>query len=146
MNDTNKIPTVESLKSQARRLRDRLAADGHALSHGHSLEIIANQLGYKDWNTLFSAAGNRRKNTFLDVGERVSGSYLGRAFNGEIIGIVRQQCEARYRVTIHFDQPVDVVEFESFSSFRQRVSCTLGKNFMTAEKTSNGLPQLYLDR
>ena len=50
------------------------------------------------------------------------------------------------RVTIRFDEPVDVVTFDSFSSFRQRVSCTLNKDFTTTERTSNGQPNMRLER
>ena len=50
------------------------------------------------------------------------------------------------RVTIRFDEPVDVVTFDSFSSFRQRVSCTLNEDFTTTERTSNGQPNMRLER
>ena len=52
---------------------------------------------------------------------------------------------ARLRTTLHFDEPVDVVSVESFSSFRQRVTCTLTPDGRTPQKTSNGEPQLVLD-
>lgn len=51
----------------------------------------------------------------------------------------------RYRLTMKFDEPVDVVTFESFSAFRQRVTATVDETGRTIEKTSNGLPQLELD-
>jgi mRNA-degrading endonuclease RelE of RelBE toxin-antitoxin system len=146
MNEINDLPTVEILKSQARRLRDRLSGEGHVIGHSQALEILAHQMAYKDWNTLHAAAGNRYKKRFLDVGERVSGMYLGQPFQGEILGVTRQHSEDRYRVVIHFDEPVDVVAFDSFSAFRQRVSCTLNADYKTAEKTGNGSPQLILNR
>lgn len=146
MNEINDLPSVETLKSQARRLRDQLAGDGHAIGHSQALEILARQLAYKDWNTLHAAAGNGNKPSFLDIGERVTGTYLGQPFEADVIGLTRQQTEGRYRVTLHFDDPVDVVAFDSFSSFRQRVSCTLNSDYKTSEKTSNGLHQLVLDR
>ena len=146
MNEATSIPSVQSLKSQARRLREKLENEGHAITHSASLEIIAHQLGYKCWNVLHAAAGNGHNDSPLYIGERVSGTYLGQPFVGEVIGIVRSQTPGRNRVTFHFDQPVDVVSFASFSNFRQRVSCTLDEDFKTVEKTGNGLPQMRLDR
>ncbi len=42
-------------KSMASRLRQRLATDGTEITHGHALEIVAAQLGYRDWNTCAAA-------------------------------------------------------------------------------------------
>ena len=39
-------------KTHARRLREALAADGIAVSHGKALELVARQNGARDWNTL----------------------------------------------------------------------------------------------
>ena len=48
-------------------------------------------------------------------------------------------------MTLHFDEPVDVVTFDSFSAFRQRVNCTVDETGRTAETTSNGRPHLELE-
>ncbi len=146
MNEATSVPSVQSLKAQAGRLRTKLEAEGHRITHSSALEILAHQLGYKDWNVLCAAAGNGHDDTPLMVGERVSGTYLGQPFVGEVIGITRLPAPGRTRVTFHFDEPVDVVSFRSFSSFRQRVSCNLDENFKTVEKTGNGLPQMCLNR
>ncbi len=146
MNETSTISSVENLKAQAKRLRAELADDGRVIGHGQSLEIIARQLGYRDWNTLRAAAGNRRNDEPLVIGERVRGHYLGQAFVGEVIALARQQAAGRMRVTIRFDEPVDVVTFDSFSAYRQRVSCTLNADFVTVERTSNGQPHMRLER
>lgn len=42
-------------KSMATRLRSRLAADGTQITHSQALEIVAAQLGYRDWNTYRAA-------------------------------------------------------------------------------------------
>lgn len=42
-------------KSMATRLRMRLAADGTQVSHSQALEMVAAQLGYRDWNTCSAA-------------------------------------------------------------------------------------------
>jgi len=50
----------------------------------------------------------------------------------------------RYRASIQFDTPVDVVAFDSFSAFRRRVTVTVDATGATAEKTSDGRPHLQL--
>lgn len=42
-------------KSMASRLRTRLAADGTEITSGQALEIVAAQLGYRDWSTCAAA-------------------------------------------------------------------------------------------
>ena len=144
MNTTKALPSIETLKSQAKRLRASLAGTGHPFTHSQSLEMIAGQFGYRDWNTLHAAAGNGPAENPLQIGNRVRGVYLGQAFEGKIIAIAQRHSADRHRVTIHFDEPVDVVTFDSFSSFRQRVSCTLTNDWVSPEKTSNGQPQMRL--
>lgn len=138
------LPMLDELKAQAKRLRSKLESDGATISHGKSLELLAHQLGYKDWNTLHAASGNRPPQASLKIGGRVSGHYLGQPFNAEILGIQASTAADRSRVTLLFDRPVDVVTFDSFSSFRNRVTCNIGKDGKTVEKTSNGQPQLSL--
>lgn len=43
--------TLAEAKAAARALRRRLADDGINLSHSQTLEIVASQLGFPDWNT-----------------------------------------------------------------------------------------------
>ncbi|MFK3973877.1 glyoxalase superfamily protein [Pseudomonas sp. NPDC087358] len=45
------MSTVEKAKQMAKRLRASLEARNHQISHCASLEMVAQQLGYKDWNT-----------------------------------------------------------------------------------------------
>lgn len=45
-------------KAMASRLRSRLAAKGIDIAHSQALEIVAGQLGYRDWNTCAAAAGS----------------------------------------------------------------------------------------
>ena len=59
MNGSLPLPSIEALKGQAKRLRARLELDGITIGHGKSLELFARQYGYKDWNTLHAAVGNR---------------------------------------------------------------------------------------
>ncbi len=145
MNGTSHLPSIEHLKAQAKRLRARLEADGQPVGHSRSLELVAHQYGFKDWNTLHAAVGNRPPPCPVMMGQLVRGSYLGQAFTGEVIGVQALTASDRYRITLLFDDPVDVVTFESFSAFRRRVTCTIDSRGVTAEKTSNGRPHLRLD-
>ena len=144
MNGSRTLPSIAELKGQARRLRARLASDGTSISHSKSLELMAHQFGYKDWNTLHAAIGNRPPPSPVSLGARVEGEYLGQRFAGEVIAIAALTTPNRFRVTVQFDEPVDVVTFDSFSAFRQRVTCTIDRLGTTAEKTSNGRPHLQL--
>ncbi len=139
------LPAIEALKAQAKRLRAALDSDGTAIGHSRSLELLAHQHGYKDWNTLHAAVGNRPLACPVVPGQRVSGQYLGQSFDGEVLSVQNLVSPGRFRVTLLFDEPVDVVTFDSFSAFRKRVSCSIGTAGFTTEKTSNGQPQLRLD-
>ncbi len=144
MTGSSPLPSLEDLKAQAKRLRATLEAAGQSVGHGQSLELLACQYGYRNWNTLHAALGNRPPASPVALGASVSGRYLGQPFTGKVIG-VRTLSPGRYRVTLDFDEPVDVVTFESFSAFRRRVSCTVDGRGTTAEKTSNGVPHLQLE-
>ncbi|GFM79279.1 hypothetical protein PSCICM_50980 [Pseudomonas cichorii] len=43
--------SIEQVKQMARKLRTSLAEVNQELSHSAALELVAQQLGYKDWNT-----------------------------------------------------------------------------------------------
>lgn len=144
-NPSAALPSLEALKDQAKRLRNRLQAEGQAVSHSKSLELIAVQMGFRDWNTLHARVGNRPPFNPYMLGSKLSGYYLGQPFEAEILGVQSLGgSPERYRLTLHFDQPVDVVTFESFSAFRQRIHCNVDETGRTTEKTSNGRPQVEL--
>ncbi len=145
MTVTQHLPTLGDLKGQAKRLRSELAADGTEVGHSRALELMAKQYGFKDWNTLHAAAGNRPQPAPVALGQRLSGRYLNQPFDGEVIGIQAMAEPDRFRVTLMFDAPVDVVTFEGLSNFRQRVSGVIDRKGVTAEKTSDGNPHLVLN-
>lgn len=145
MNGTSYLPSIEDLKAQAKRLRTQLESDGQPVGHGRSLELVAHQYGFKNWNTLHAAVGNRPPPCPVVLGQRVRGRYLDQRFAGEVIAVRALTPPGRFRITLLFDDPVDVVTFESFSAFRSRVNCTIDNRGVTAEKTSNGQPHLRLD-
>ncbi|MCA0929506.1 glyoxalase superfamily protein [Ruegeria profundi] len=141
MTQTETIAPIGELKAQAKRLREKLRGTGVDLSHAQSLELVAHQHGVRDWNTLRAMAGNRMH---LRVGDRVKGTYLGQTFTAEIRGLTVLGDGAHRRITLQFDAPVDVVTFDSFSSFRQRVSGEVGWDGRSTRRTSNGEPQLVV--
>ncbi len=139
-----KIPNLDIIKDQAKRLRATLLeSNGEAVSHSQSLEIIAHQYGFKDWNVLHAAIGNRPPECPVEMGDHVKGRYLSQEFEAEVLGVVALGSD-RYQLTLHFDEPVDVVTFESFSNMRQRVTCKVDATGKTLEKTSDGRPQVQL--
>ena len=140
---TEILPPLEALKAQAKRLRQSLTAEGNFISHSEALELLAQQHGYRDWNTLHAAAGNRPASP-LALGARVSGRYLGQAFSGEIIGLTRLNGGSHYRLSLDLDEAVDVVTFDSFSAFRKRINCTVNAEGRSAACTSNGEPQMMI--
>jgi len=141
MNTSNLAPVAE-LKAQAKRLREKLRSSGVDIGHSKSLELLAQQHGMRDWNTLCAQAGNR---LHLRVGERVQGRYLGQGFTATIRGLTLLGEGEQRRITLHFDEPVDVVTFDSFSNFRQRVTGTIGWDGCSIKKTSDGVPQLMVE-
>jgi hypothetical protein len=145
MRDHTPLPNLSTLKDQARRLRTRLEANGDTIGHSKALELVAAQYGFNDWNTLHAALGNRPGPESLGPGSRVTGAYLGQPFAGRIVGIqALTSAPGHYRVALDLDEAVDVVTFDSFSSFRKRVNGTIGKDGASRERTSNGRPQLEL--
>ena len=139
------LPSLDALKDQAKRLRARFADEGQALSHSRALELIAAQYGFRDWNTLHAAAGNRPPFNPWMLGSRVRGHYLGQPFDAEGLGVQALTSQpGHYRMVLHFDEPVDVVTFDSFSALRQRVTATIDEEGVSPSKTSNGRPHMVL--
>jgi len=142
------LPPVDELKAQAKRLRQELDTPNAPLSHSRALELLARQYGFRDWNTLSAAAERVQRGhnqAPLKIGDMVAGTYLGQPFTGEVLGVHRKG-DGHVRLTLHFDKPVDVVTFESFSAFRQRVSCTLDDDLTAPAKLSNGTPHMRIER
>ncbi|SDX30521.1 hypothetical protein SAMN05444358_104224 [Ruegeria halocynthiae] len=135
------IAPIEELKAQAKRLRQKLGSADLQITHGEALELLAHQYGARDWNTLHAMAGNRMR---LRVGDRVEGQYLGQPFSAEIRSMTMLGDGSHRRVTLHFDKPVDVVRFDSFSAFRQRVTGEIGWDGRSTRQTSDGEPQLVV--
>ena len=139
---------IEDLKAEAKRLRAALSDSGQAISHSQSLETLARQRGYRDWNTLRAAAslaadGRNAPKAPVALGETVSGRYLGREFSAEVLG-VSALSDGRFRIKLDLETPVDVSQFPSMQVLRRRLNANVKPNGETVERTSDGAPQLRL--
>lgn len=139
--------TIDELKSQARRLRDAMAGKGNPLTHSAALELVAKSHGVRDWNTIAAQAAkaDNDERAPVAVGATVEGHYLGQPFRATVLALSKLSQSSYYSITLHFDEPVDVVTFDSFSAFRQRVTGTIDARGVSPRRTSNGQPQLVLD-
>lgn len=135
------MKSLTEAKSQAKALRTALESEGVVLSHAQALEMVAKQNGARDWNTLHAQLMRNQPDP-LQLNQRVKGRYLGKDFAGEIIAIAVMG--QNYEVTIRFDQPVDVVESEHFSNFRQQIRAVIDLDGISPAKTSNGVAQLVV--
>ncbi|MEL6678068.1 MAG: glyoxalase superfamily protein [Pseudomonadota bacterium] len=138
--------TLRSFKAEARALRRARAAAGADIPHSRALEMVAQRAGYRDWNTLCAAAHRGLPALRPSVGARVSGRYLGQPFTGRIHSLTRLAEGRRHRIAIQFDAPVDVVSFDSFSSWRRRVQGVIDGSGRSLKATSNGQPHIVLER
>lgn len=135
--------SLSELKTQAKALRTALSANGQTVTHSQSLELLAKQHGFRDWNTMHAQIGNTAHPTFA-LNQRVNGTYLGQPFRGKIIGIRAMAANSRLAVTVRFDAPVDVVTFEGLSNLRRQVKAVVNSEGVSAEKTSDGAPHLRM--
>ncbi|SNZ19087.1 hypothetical protein SAMN06265368_2166 [Cohaesibacter gelatinilyticus] len=139
------LPSLTDLKAEAKKLRAQASEAETPLSHSQALEQIAKRYGYRNWNVIAAAANQPKAGNRFYEGMRLSGHYLSQPFAGKVLKVQPTEQQGSYQLTILFDQPVDVVSFESFSAFRQRVSCTIGPDGTSPQQTSNGEPHMRLD-
>lgn len=139
---TGALPSLVKAKEQAKTLRAQLADEGKTISHSRALEMIAAQLGFRDWNAA-SAAIERQMPAGWRAGDRVQGHYLSQPFTATVLSATLMR-PGWYRVTLDLEKAVDAVTFDSFSAFRKRISGVVGPAGQSHEKTSNGRPQLEL--
>lgn len=137
------ITTIAQAKTRARTLKSEASDKGMPMTHSQALERVAIELGFRDWNTASSRLSNRPAIP-CHVGDRVSGLYLKKPFAGHVHAIRELAGGAWFEVSLHFDKPVDVVEFESFSALRQRVTATISAEGVSWARTSDGYPHLEI--
>jgi hypothetical protein len=138
-------PSAQTLKSEARELRQQRAALGETLSHGAALEQIARSHGYRDWNTARAALPERVAVPF-QVGQKVTGLYLDQPFAGMLIGVQLLGNMQSYTVTIQFDEPVNVTPTFMFAALRHRVVSTVDIHGVSLAMRGNGNPQMIVKR
>lgn len=138
-----KLPSAAQAKDLAKRLRTNMAADGAPIGHAQSLERVAHQYGFRDWNTMLAAIGNGPPNGWA-IGGKVSGTYLSQPFTGQLIAISILK-PGWFRVELHLDEAIDVVMSDSFSNFRSRIRGVVGPKGHSVERTSDGQPHLQID-
>lgn len=145
MTTSHAIPPVQTLKTRAMRLRIRQNSMDDPITHSKALEYVAHQMGYKDWNTLHARSNILQAGCPFSIGDQVTGTYIGQPFTGKVIELSWLHQLNQTKITIHFDAPIDVVRFSSFSALRQRVRCTLNLDYTSDEVTSDGQPIMQLN-
>lgn len=138
-------PSAQTLKAEARSLREECARHGTPLSHSAALEQVARNHGYRDWNTARAALPDRVAAPF-QVGARVRGYYLEQSFRGLLIGVQLSSSMQHYTVTVLFDEPVNVTPTFMFAAHRQRVTATVDIHGISPALRGNGQPQMRLMR
>ena len=139
------ISNRDQAKAWARELRAELALAGTPISHAEALERVAHELGYRDWNTASARLSNEPEIPLM-VGDQVAGRYLKKPFTGRVLAVSELAGGTAFDVTLEFDEPVDVVEFDSFSAFRRRINATVSSGGVSFAKTSDGVPHLVVER
>ena len=134
-------PSIQTLKSEAKGLRDERTRAGDPLTQSAALEEVARRHGYRDWNTA-SAAVPERVVIPVQVGQRVQGTYLSCPFNGLVVAMKLLSDMKHYEVTVRFDKPVNVSKFASMVHNRQRVTATVGVDGVSPAHTSDGEPHM----
>lgn len=135
--------TIEDYKQQAKTLRFEVGSD--TLTHSAALEVVAKQNGHRDWNTLCAGQETAPRKPGFQTGQRISGTYLGHSFSGTVKAAQMIGDLGHHRLTIRFDDPVDVVQFDSFSSLRQQINCTIDHTRQSLAKTSDGQQHVILN-
>lgn len=135
--------TTTGLKAEARLWRTEQAQAGHPATHAQALEMVARFHGFRDWNTASGVLPVTRGPAF-SVGQRMRGAYLKQPFTGTLIGVAALGAGDMFRLTVQFDDPVDVVTFESFSAYRRRVEATVNREGVSPTRTSDGVPHMEI--
>lgn len=139
----SQLPSALQAKDQAKRLRIKMAEDGTQIGHAKSLELVAHQRGFRDWNAMLAAIGNGPPKGW-GIGEQVSGTYLSQPFTAKVIAVAMLK-PGWFRLELHLDEAVDVVTSDSFSNHRTRVRGVVGPKGHSKERTSDGQSQLNIN-
>lgn len=137
------LPSASQAKDQAKRLRTKMAESGTTVGHAKSIELIAHQHGFRDWNAMNAAIGTGSPNGWR-IGDEVSGTYLSQPFTAKVIA-VEEQKPGWFRLELQLDGAVDVVTSDKFSNLRTRVRGVVGPKGHSQERTSDGKAHLQID-
>jgi len=135
--------TRDEAKQRAKALRSDLFSRGVKISYSQALERVAAELGFRDWNTAVARLSND-PDFRIQVGDTVCGSYLKQDFTARVLAVTELSGGSHFQVTLDLEEAVDVVTFDSFSSFRQRVNGTVDDRGVSPAKTSDGEPHLVI--
>src|SRR5690349_1772343 len=127
-------PSIQTLKSEAKALREERARARAPLAHGAAPEEVARRHGYRDWNTA-SATLHERIALPAQVGPRVQATQLCRPFAGLVVAMKLLAAMRHYEVTVAFDKPVNVSK-SSWPMERRRVTATVGLDGVSPAHTS----------
>lgn len=138
-----KLPTILEVKALAKKLRAQLTGQNAEVGHARSLELVAQQHGFRDWNALKAEINSQKPEDWV-LGARVSGKYLSQPFQATIVAVT-SATPGWFHLKLDLDEAVDVVTFDSFSNFRKRITGVVGPKGHTIERTSDGKAHLELD-
>ena len=136
--------SVQTLKSEAKALREVRSGAGEIMSHAQALEAVARAHGFRDWNTARARLPDRVFVPF-QVGQHVHGTYLEQPFQGTLIG-VQLQGDQHFKITVNFDEPVNVTPTFMFAAYRHRVVATVDARGVSPALRGNGKPQMVVHR
>lgn len=139
---TRPLPTLAAAKRQARLLRRGPAGADGAMPHAKALERVAHSYGYRDWNAMRAALGDRPPEGW-EPGGSVEGRYLAQPFTAKVLAAEMLR-PGWFRLVLDLDEAVDVIRFASFSNFRRRIRTVLGPAGHSRERTSDGTPHVQL--
>ncbi|WP_108397703.1 glyoxalase superfamily protein [Devosia submarina] len=137
--------SVQTLKSEAKALREQRSAAGETLTHSEALEAIAKAHGFRDWNTARASLPDGVVAPF-QLGQHVHGTYLDQPFRGVLIGVQMLGAGQHFKLTIQFDEPVNVTPTFMFAAFRHRVVATVDPQGVSPALRGNGRPQTIVRR
>jgi hypothetical protein len=80
-----RLPTTHEAKDQAKRLPAQLLQQSTEIGHAQSLERVAHQHGFRDWNGLCAAIDNLASKGWIPGGP-VNGRYLSHPFEATVVG------------------------------------------------------------
>jgi hypothetical protein len=132
----------QTLKAEAKALREERALAGTPLTQSGALEEVARRHGFRDWNTAVAAMPERIV-VPVQVGQRVEGTYLSQKFTGLVLGMKLMPDMRHYEVTVKFDKPVNVWKGKmDVTALRQRVTATIDHRGISKSHTSDGEPHM----